>query len=237
MPIGRRGRLPLVIVNGYPVRVPAHMIQTRTNYQNLLKRYAFYAPRYDKIFRRYSQATLSKALHAIPAEPGFRLIDVACGTGLLAEMLLRERPALCVTGVDISPEMLQRAQERIPSQPGKIEWAVGHAESLPVATGQFDVLTCTNAFHLVQDAMAALAEFRRVLKPGGTMVLVDWCLDYPVMRLRDAALRIGDRQRRAIRTLNQMVDLVTSAGLKLESAQRFLARPLWGLMCVVARKG
>lgn len=212
------------------------MIQATTDYKHLLKRYAFYAPRYDRIFRRYSQATLGKALEAIPVGPGSSLIDVACGTGLLAEMLLNARPDLRITGIDISPQMLERAQQRVPSQPGRIEWLVGHAEHLPVATEQFDVLTCTNAFHLVQDAQAALAEFRRVLKPGGTMVLVDWCLDFPVMRLRNVALRIGDRQKRAVRTLREMVDLVEAAQFNVKSAQRFLARPLWGLMCVAATR-
>jgi ubiquinone/menaquinone biosynthesis C-methylase UbiE len=212
------------------------MIQATPDYQNLLKRYAFYAPRYDRIFRRYSQATLGRALEVIPAAGASSLIDVACGTGLLAEMLLQQRPELRLVGVDISPQMLERAQRRIPALPGQVEWAIGHAEHLPVESDRFDVLTCTNAFHLVQDARAALAEFRRVVKRDGTIVLVDWCLDYPVMRLRNVALRIGDRQRRKIRTLNQMIDLVSCAAFEIDSAQRFLARPLWGLMCVVARK-
>lgn len=209
------------------------MIQSTSNYQNLLKRYAFYAPRYDRMFRRYSQATLRKALEVIPADGASNLIDVACGTGLLAEMLLQQRPALSVLGVDISPAMLERAQQRLPAS-GQVRWALGHAEQLPASSGEFDVLTCTNAFHLVQDAAAALEEFRRVLKPGGTMVLVDWCLDFQIMKLRNVALRLGDRQKRHIRTLQEMVTLIEEAGFELASAQPFLARPLWGLMCIVA---
>lgn len=206
------------------------------NYENLLKRYAFYAPRYDRIFRRYSAATLRKALEAIPLEGKTWLLDVACGTGLLADMLLRERPNLHITGVDISAHMLDKARQRVPAQPGKVEWLVGFAENLPVVTGRYDVLTCTNAFHLVQDAEAALREFRRALKPGGTLVLVDWCLDFPVMQVRNAALLIGDRQKRKIRRLADLASLVESAGFSIESQERFTPRPLWGLMCIVGRK-
>jgi ubiquinone/menaquinone biosynthesis C-methylase UbiE len=207
---------------------------SQTNYENLLKRYAFYGPRYDRIFRTYSARTLGKALEVIPLHGPFRLIDVACGTGLLAEMLLKERPDLQFTGVDISPDMLTTARRRIPPQPGKIEWLQGTAERLPVGDEQFDVLTCTNAFHLVQDADAALAEFRRVIKPGGTLVLVDWCLDFPVMKVRSAALHIGDRQKRKIRRLHEMLDLVAKAGFQIDHSERFKPTRWWGLMCLVA---
>ena len=207
------------------------------NYRHLLKRYEFYAPRYDKLFRRYSAATLGKALEAIPMEGEAWLLDVACGTGMLADMLLRKRPNLHITGVDLSPHMLERARQRIAPVPGRVEWLVGHAEQLPVESHRFDVLTCTNAFHLVQDAPAALAEFRRVLKREGKVVLVDWCLDFPIMRVRDAALRVSDRQKRHIRRLFEMVNLMQEAGFAVEHSERFLATPVWGLMCVVAVNG
>ena len=201
-----------------------------TNYQNLLRRYASYAPNYDRKWGRYSVATLSRALEAIPAEGHSSLIDVACGTGLLADMLRQHRPHLSMTGVDISPDMLEKARERLPD----VSWRVGRAEALPVADGQFDVLTCTNAFHLVQDAGTALMEFRRVVRPGGTIVIVDWCRDFPIMKLRHAVLQIADRQRREIRTLREQVELFERCGLTPISHEQFRAG-LWGLMCVVAR--
>jgi ubiquinone/menaquinone biosynthesis C-methylase UbiE len=200
------------------------------NYQNLLQRYAAYAPNYDRKWGRYSAATLHRALEAIPAEGHSSLVDVACGTGLLAHMLRQHRPTLSITGVDISPDMLAKARQRIPN----ITWCIGRAEQLPVESGQFDVLTCTNAFHLVQDAAAALTEFRRVVRPGGTIVIVDWCRDDPIMKLRDAILHIADRQRRQIRTMREQLDLLEQCGLNAVNAERFRAG-LWGLMCVVAR--
>lgn len=204
-----------------------------TNYRNLLRRYEGYAPNYDRKWGRYSAATLSRALEAIPVEGHSSLIDVACGTGILAEMLRQHRPHLHITGIDISPDMLAKARQRIPPDQ-RTHWLVGRAETLPVESSTFDVLTCTNAFHLVQNAPKALAEFRRVLRPGGTLVLVDWCRDFPLMKLRTAVLKIADKQRRQVRTMQELADLLEDSKFKLRSQERFRARS-WGLMCVVGR--
>lgn len=209
---------------------------TAPNYNNLLKRYASYASYYDRRWSRYSAATLSKALEAIPSDGQASLLDVACGTGLLAEMLRREHPQLHITGIDITPQMLERARLRVPPIAGNgVSWKLGHAENLPVEAQEFDVVTCTNAFHLVQDAPAALAEFRRTLKPGGTLVIVDWCRDFPFMRVRDKLMRVLDRQRRQIRRLNELTSAIESAGFAIQSRERFRTG-MWGMMCVVALK-
>lgn len=242
----RRPKGNNAVVNGTPPNEPSPKPAEAGSYRHLLSRYRRYAAggRYDRWFARYSRATLRHALEAIPIQgggEGVRLLDVACGTGLFAAMLRAERPRLRITGVDVSPDMLELAKRRLPPSPENgIAWKQGFAESLPVESGGFDVVTCTNAFHLVQDGAAAIREFRRVLKPGGTLVLVDWCLDYRVMRLRNAVLRIVDRQKRAIRTLDQMVRLVEDAGprggLAIRLKVRFLATPAWGMMCVVAAR-
>src|SRR5882672_12909588 len=82
------------------------------NYRPLLKRYARYAPRYDRRFARYSAATLNKALEIIPSNGERSLLDVACGTGILVQLLHERRPQLRITGVDITPQMLEQARRR-----------------------------------------------------------------------------------------------------------------------------
>ena len=205
------------------------------NYRPLLKRYARYAPRYDRRFARYSAATLNKALEIIPSNGERSLLDVACGTGILVQLLHERRPQLRITGVDITPQMLEQARRRV-TEGNSVGWKLGHAEKLPVDDQQFDIVTCTNAFHLVQDAAAALREFHRVLRPGGTLVLVDWCLDYPQMRLFNLIQRIADHQKRNVRNLHEMVKLLGEAGFEVEESERFMPRALWGMMRTVARK-
>src|SRR6185503_19882908 len=162
------------------------------------------------------------------------LLDVARGTGLFAAMIKAQRPSLRITGVDVSPDTLELARRRLPSAPDNaVEWKQGFVESLPVESARFDVLTCTNAFHLVQDAPAASREFRRVLRPGGTLVLVDWCTDFPMMAIRRAVLQVVDHQKRSIRTLDQMAGLLADAGFQIQSSERFRAKATWGMMCIV----
>ncbi len=203
-------------------------------YSNLLKRYERYAPNYDQQFARYSEGTLTKALELTPNING-RLLDVACGTGSFEELLRAQRPHLSLTGVDISSEMLARARERFRDD-DQVEFLSGTAEHVPVGDAAFDIVTCNNAFHLVQNAGSALREFHRVLKPDGTIIIIDWCRDAPQMALMAVALRLTDRQVRSIRTLGSMTALVEEHGFEITVAERFRVKPMWGLMAVAAKR-
>jgi ubiquinone/menaquinone biosynthesis C-methylase UbiE len=209
---------------------------SRQGYRNLLRRYERYAPNYDHRFARYSERTLSKALELVP-NIGGNLLDVACGTGLF-EMKLREhRPCLRVTGIDLSPQMLDKARERLNGEEdGRFRFAIGTAERLSEPDESSDVVVCNNALHLVQDAPAALREFHRVLKPGGRVVIVDWCIDFPQVALMDVFLRVSDRQVRNIRGVRALSRLLTDAHFEVIHSERFMARPLWGLMVLAAEK-
>ena len=204
-----------------------------SSYEALLHRYAAYAPTYDRRWSRYTEATLAKAFELLPSRIG-HMLDVACGTGILLTMVRDARPDISVVGVDLSPDMLEKARARMPESPC-VRWARGSAEQIPAGDASFDILTCTNAFHLVQDSRAALAEFRRVLRPRGAIVIVDWCHDFAAMRLLSAWLKLADRQFRRIRTLDQMVGLLRSQSFEIDHAERFRATRRWGLLAIRAR--
>jgi ubiquinone/menaquinone biosynthesis C-methylase UbiE len=205
-----------------------------TGYQNLLRRYQRYAPDYDRRFARYSEGTLNKALSLVPRADG-DLLDVACGTGLFETKLRERRPGLSVTGVDISVEMLEKARQRFAGDQ-QVRFIAGTAERLDVPEESVDIVVCNNAFHLVQDAAAALREFRRVLRPQGLVIIVDWCMNYPQIALMNLVFRMTDRQVRSIRTVEALAQIMTSAGLSVTHRERFRVPPLWGLMALAARK-
>lgn len=209
------------------------------HYQQLQRLYAWYAPRYDRIFAGYSETTLARALAGLDDVAPGRLLDVACGTGLFAAKVRERWPMTPVVGVDLSPEMLEQAAERLPPTAGTEDvpptsWLTGSAEHLPLGDGAIDTLVCTNAFHLVQEPLAALAEFRRVLRPDGRLVLVDWCRDYRSMRLLLAALRIVRRQQRRIWGRDELAAAVADAGFRIGRSERFRFGPVWGLASIVA---
>jgi ubiquinone/menaquinone biosynthesis C-methylase UbiE len=162
------------------------------------------------------------------------VLDVACGTGTLLDMIRDAHPAVSTMGIDLSPDMLEKARTRNPES-ARTRWKQASAEAIPADDASFDLVTCTNAFHLVQDSRAALSEFRRVLRPAGSLIVVDWCLDYASMRLLAAWLRVADRQIRELRTLEQMNALLRSESFEIVHAERFRATRLWGLMAIGAK--
>lgn len=211
------------------------------DYGRLHRLYARYAANYDRRFHRYSQGTLDHAMQVLGhAAPG-RVLDVACGTGLLPERIRRRWPQAAIIGVDLSPDMLAVAERRLPRCEGTetapfTDWRVGPAEALPVDDAWADTLTCTNAFHLVQRPHDALREFHRALAPGGRLVLLDWCRDFRSMRSMLVMLRVVRRQHRIAWTLSGLRAAVEQAGFAVEAAGRFKLGAMWGLMSIAARR-
>jgi demethylmenaquinone methyltransferase/2-methoxy-6-polyprenyl-1,4-benzoquinol methylase len=102
----------------------------------------------------------------VEAGPESRVLDVATGTGLVARELVREHGCR-VVALDQSAEMLAEAGRRAN---GRVELVQGGAEALPFADAEFDALTFTYLLRYVDDPAATLRELARVVRPGGTMV-------------------------------------------------------------------
>jgi demethylmenaquinone methyltransferase/2-methoxy-6-polyprenyl-1,4-benzoquinol methylase len=118
------------------------------------------------------------AVEAVGAGPEDRVLDVACGTGLVSAALV-ERWGCRVVGLDQSAAMLGRARTRAAADPrlgGRIAFVEGEAESLPFADGEFDHLTFTYLLRYVEDPAATLRELARVVKPGGRVSSLEFCV-------------------------------------------------------------
>ncbi|WP_344286749.1 class I SAM-dependent methyltransferase [Streptomyces synnematoformans] len=117
------------------------------------------------------------ALAGHPARDGttpLRVADVGCGTGELA--LLLAEMGHHVTGYDIAPGMLERARINAAAAgplPGTAEVAAAESRDLPLGAGTADLVTSRMAFWALPDPVAALREWRRVLAPGGRIVVID----------------------------------------------------------------
>ncbi len=111
---------------------------------------------------------------------GQSLLDVAGGTGDIAFRLAARAPGAYVTVCDINAEMVTVGRDRgldsgqVNNKSGGIDWSVGDAEKLPFADCSFDAYTIAFGLRNVTDIDAALAEARRVLKPGGRF----FCLEF-----------------------------------------------------------
>jgi SAM-dependent methyltransferase len=114
-----------------------------------------YRPEHDAVVRALRRA------------PPRRILDVGCGTGLLSARIHAEMPGSRVVGCDFSGGMLGRARQRT----ARVHWVRANALRLPFADERFDGLVSTEAFHWFPDQPAALRDFRRVLAPGGRLLL------------------------------------------------------------------
>ncbi|MCA8954712.1 MAG: class I SAM-dependent methyltransferase [Planctomycetes bacterium] len=105
-------------------------------------------------------------LQLLDGKPGERLLDVACGLGLLLKAAtLRD---IQPTGIDISAAAIEIAQRFVP----QADLRVGNVEQLPFADGAFDMLTCIGALERFLDRERALQEMHRVLTPTGRMCVM-----------------------------------------------------------------
>jgi demethylmenaquinone methyltransferase / 2-methoxy-6-polyprenyl-1,4-benzoquinol methylase len=108
----------------------------------------------------------------IGAGPGDTILDVATGTGLVAAELVR-RKGCRVVGLDQSPEMLAVARERVPAG---VELVEGDATALSFEDASFDGVTFTYLLRYVDDPGATLRELARVVRPGGTVAMLEFAV-------------------------------------------------------------
>jgi ubiquinone/menaquinone biosynthesis C-methylase UbiE len=122
--------------------------------------------------RRQALVPLAKALGRTRRTA--RLLDVGCGTGKFLRAVKANHPRLHVTGLDLSPYYLAVAR-RLLEPWSRTRLVAGPAEAMPFADGEFDAVIAIYLFHELPPRVrrAVVAEIRRVLKPGGVMILVD----------------------------------------------------------------
>jgi len=108
-------------------------------------------------------------------QPGERVLDAACGTGVVARAAMaRVGTAGKVTGVDLNPGMLEVARTVSGRAGQSIAWREGNLEALPFADGAFDVVLCQQGLQFCTNKAAAVSELRRVLREGGRLGLSVW---------------------------------------------------------------
>jgi ubiquinone/menaquinone biosynthesis C-methylase UbiE len=105
---------------------------------------------------------------------GQRVLDVACGTGVVARLAAqRVGPSGSVTGIDLNEGMLAEAARHVPAGLS-IEWELADAQQLPFDDQQFDVVLCQQGLQFLPDRQQAIAQMRRVLRRGGLAAVAAW---------------------------------------------------------------
>jgi ubiquinone/menaquinone biosynthesis C-methylase UbiE len=163
--------------------------------QRRIQRYGWdlAADHYETLWQAQLAPAQVKLLACAALAPGKRVLDVACGTGLVTfEAARAVGETGSVLGVDISGEMVDAARERARElRLANVELARMDAETLALPEASFDIALCALGLMYVPSPMAAIREMRRVLRPGGRVVLAVWgerarCGWSPVFPIVDA---------------------------------------------------
>jgi SAM-dependent methyltransferase len=152
-------------------------------------------------------------------QPGEHVLDVACGTGVLARRASElVGPTGSVAGIDVAPDMIGVAKAVSPA----LDWRVGDAASLPFPDAGFDVVTCQMGLMFMEDRAKPVAEMRRVVVPGGRVVITTPGEIQPIFEAMECAItdHVGPDLGGFVRAVFSMYDpdavgaLLAGAGLR-----------------------
>jgi ubiquinone/menaquinone biosynthesis C-methylase UbiE len=134
------------------------------------------AKNYEKIVVTYTTAPFAAILlEQADPQPGEHVVDVACGTGIVARQAAPRVGANGeVVAVDINPAMLTVGRSLPAPQGAAIDWREGSALALPLPDSAYDLVLCQAGLMFFPDRSAALREMVRVLKPGGRVAVNVW---------------------------------------------------------------
>lgn len=183
---------------------------------------------YDRRWKHYVDTTTDAVLEVAAFRGNETVLDLACGTGELLRKLLVKWPGLHVIGTDFSAGMLDRAKAKVCSD--EVELVLANSADLPFQDCVFDCAVCANSFHYFADPQQSLSELRRVLRPGGHVIFVNWCDDYLACKALAQWLRWTDRAFYRLYTSGEMRRLLEQDGYRVADDKHFRIRWLWGMM-------
>ncbi len=196
--------------------------------------YKLYAPAYDFVFDWIFHPGREAAIKLLDIRAGEQILEVGIGTGLNLPLY----PLHCrITGIDLSEEMLEKAQEKVVELGlGNVTLKAMDATVMDFGESEFDSAVATYTISAVPDPVGVLREMRRVVKPGGNIVLLNhFRSERPVMgRLEDlvapVCTRLGWKSNLPLEPLLKQV------GLAAESSTKVNLFNGWRLITCVNRK-
>lgn len=168
---------------------------------------------------RMSRLAGGKFLDRLALPGGLRWLDVGCGTGSFAELVLERNPPSAIGAVDRSEERIAFAKSE--ASASRIDYRLGYAMSLAFADDAFDVVVLALVIHHIADPARALSEISRLGRPRGTVAACVWpgrseghALQHPSDAVRSIGGAEAKRPGNQSRTIEALVVLFVASGLE-----------------------
>ena len=187
------------------------------------------------------QFTQHLAIDHLGLHPDSALLDVGCGTGYAVRVAAAMMPEGRASGIDISAVMLERARTKLePDIRERVEFCQANAANIPYPDATFSHLLCTNSFHHYPDPGRALQEMKRVLVPGGKLVVFENAPELSRYTwMWDRILRLVEKGHVRYYPTNELEGLIARAGFEnltlhhrrnyfMHHGKLFASVQLWG---------
>lgn len=179
------------------------------------------APTYDASMARLERIWRGGGREWLADRVRGRVLEVAVGTG---SNVLLFPPDVTVTGIDVSPGMLAEARRRLADAGRTATLLEADAQRLPFDDASFDTVVCALALCSIPDPAAAIREMRRVLVPGGTLLLLDHVASsWPPLRWAQRLVELGSVPFAGEHFTRRQRPLVEAAGFTIDEAERLKA--------------
>lgn len=183
-----------------------------THSQKIVEQFTRWARPFAELPVHSEADGMARTLAAARLQPGMTVLDVACGPGIVACAAALQGGH--VTGIDLTPAMLEQARERQRTlKLDNLDWRLGDATALPFAAGSFDVVLTRYSFHHMTDPAATLREMQRVCRKGGRIVVIDATPSAATQAAYDRMEILRDGSHASALTLEQLRQLGRDAGL------------------------
>ena len=196
--------------------------------------YRLWAPVYDAALGRFFQPGRKRAIAAADLHPGDRVLFVGVGTGSDLPLLPQ---GISVTGIDLSGEMLARANKKLPLPGIETRLIQGDAQTLLVEEGAFDAVFFNLILSVIPDGKVCLEQNLRALRPGGRVIVFDKFLP------ENGKLTSGRKLLNFFSTLfgtditRRFSDLVKDAGVIIEADEPSLLKGMYRVIKLTKSQG
>jgi ubiquinone/menaquinone biosynthesis C-methylase UbiE len=163
--------------------------------------------------------------------PATRILDIACGTGLLLKILSDRPDSPELVGIDYVPAMLREARIRLGPDATLLDADAGN---LPFEDASFDLVTCTSALHYFLDSDAMFRELRRVIAPSGNVIITDWSRDFFWMKALNRVLPHTRHAHAQTFTTPELEQKLAAASFRVIRKVSKKIDWFWGLMTIHA---